>query len=140
MPHARQEIRDAAIAALLTGVPTVSGRVTGVRPYGHSADKLPAIEVSTPGDGWQRAALRDGWQRDISLTVTVVHAVTDDVEDALDAIAEAVETTVFGLPGLTILAFSTEFEAGEAGAKIPATLRMVFTLRLLSRAASPQTL
>lgn len=140
MAHLRRTIRDMVIPALVTAVPAAGGRVTGVRPYGHTAGALPAIEVSTPADAWQRAGLRDGWQRDVTLAVTVVHAVTDDVENALDAIAEAVEAAIFALSGLTVLAFSTEFEAGDPGAKIPAVLRLTYTLRLLSRATAPQVL
>lgn len=141
MTHARQVLRDAAKAALSSGVPAVSGRVAGVRAYAYGAGQLPALEVSTPAMSDQRISDDGDIERTFSLEVRVIHAVSEDAEDACDALAEKVEAAIYGLAGAwayAVVGASSDFFVGDPGEKKPAVLATVFTLRAYADEADPQ--
>lgn len=145
MPHARTHLRDAAKAALAAGVPAVAGRVSGIRQHARNRAGLPAIEVSTPADAWQRLSDDGSFARDVQLTVAAIHAVSDDSEDALDALAADIEAAIFGLVAevpftAAIIGVEAAFDPGDPGEARPAVLTTIFALRVFAEEDDPQTL
>lgn len=143
--HARKRIRDDAKTALSVGVAAVSGRVGGVRQHEYNIAELPAIEVSSPGETWRRMDADGTFERDVSLTVAALIAVTDDAEDAADALAEDIETSILGMADAapyraSILGVSAEFDPGDPGERRPALLMTTFEIRVYADEASPQAL
>lgn len=140
MAHARKQLRDAAKASL-AGVASVSG----VRMYERNLDALPALEVSTPAEAVERLSDDGALARDISLSVAAILAPSGDVEDAADALGEAVEAAIHGMAAAapwaaSILSISTEFDPGEPGERRPAVLTTLFQVRVYAEEDDPQTL
>lgn len=95
MSHVRKQIRDAAIAAIKAGVSAFGDRVDKVRGFPRNMDRLPAAEVSTPGEDVSGDTMDGVLTRDIELTVTIF-ATGDVVEDQCDALAVGVEKALYG--------------------------------------------
>lgn len=144
MTHVRKRLRDDVKAALALGVPAVEGRVGGWRGYARNAPILPALEVSTPVSS-QTVMSDDGdLDRRFNLSVRILAQTArgGDVEDDLDALAEAVEAVVWTLPepwAGAVLEASSEFEGREGGGERPAgELVLVFAVRVYTDADAPQ--
>ena len=141
--HVRKRLRDAVKAALVTGVPAVSGRVGGVRQYTRRTDQVPAIEVSTPSHQHVRISDDGALAHDIDLSITIVHALNNDAEDGCDAIAEAVEAAVYGVQvapfDVAITGMASAFEAADGAEARAALLTLSFSFRVYADEADPQT-
>lgn len=140
MTHSRKTLRDAAKTAL-TGSVTGAKDVRGIRGYDYSPDQLPVVEVSTPDMTDVRLSDDGDIERTYSLEVRIIATQHEDVEDAMDAMAEDVEAAIYGLGGDwqdAISLASAAFETGDPGQKIPATLTTVFTVRTYADEANPQ--
>lgn len=131
MAHLRKQIRDAAKAAIKVGVSAVADeRVTGPRFYTRNLDGLPAIEVLTPESQEDTRTLDGVRQGEVALLVSIF-AAGDDVDDALDAIAEDVEAALSSDTTLRalldqFLSSATRFVEGDGGESKPARLDIQF--------------
>jgi hypothetical protein len=89
--HARQAIRQAAAAAV-TGLAATGTRVFQSRM--RAQDTLPCLLVTASDEEISREDLGDIEQRDLEVEIAGVAKAAADVDDALDAIAEQVETAL----------------------------------------------
>jgi hypothetical protein len=89
--HARQAIRQAAAAAV-TGLAATGARVFQSRM--RAQDTLPCLLVTSNDEEISREDLGDIEQRELDLEIVGVAKAAADVDDALDAIAEQVETAL----------------------------------------------
>lgn len=140
MTHSRKTLRDAAKTAL-SGAVAGAKDVRGVRGYDYSAGQLPVVEVSTPDMTDNRISDDGDIERTYSLEVRIIATQREDIEDAMDAMAEDVEAAIYGMGGDwqdAISLASSAFEAGSKGQEIPATLTTVFTVRAYADEADPQ--
>lgn len=140
MAHPRQEIRH-AVAAQLTGKTAAGGRVFRTRKVPYQGVELPALAVYTleesvedDGDSAPREL-----QRSIQLAVEGVVEGTEDVDDALDALALEVETALhaddtFGGKASDSMLSSTELDVFEDGERTVGLVRLVYAVTYYSTA------
>lgn len=127
----RKDLRATAIAALRADLSTIAdARITGARMYPHNMDALPAIEVSTPESTQGAPTLGSRLEDRVALQVSIF-AASEDAEDDLDDIADAVEASLRGSADLTallrdLMVVGTRFFEGEGGDSRPARLDMTF--------------
>lgn len=95
MSHVRTQLRNATIAALKAGVPAFGSRVEKVRGYRRTAGMLPSAEVSTPAEEVVGDSMDGLLMREVELMIAIRVTGSDEVEDACDALAAAVETALF---------------------------------------------
>lgn len=91
MAHARRQIRE-AIAAVVTGLASTGSRVFQSRMRAQEA--LPCLLVVTHDEQIERTGLGDELERQVDVEITGVAKAAANVDDALDAIAEEVETAI----------------------------------------------
>lgn len=115
MAHARQQIRDAAVAAIEAANTKADSAVYSGHVY--PMDILPAINVTTPkrvdisadADG---ASMTEA-QYDLTLRVQIHVAKRADLDDEIDDLAAEVETALHGDTELAALVFNLELEEDE---------------------------
>ncbi|MGR3495216.1 hypothetical protein [Citreimonas sp.] len=95
MSHVRKQLRDAVIAALNSGVAALNNRAEGVRGFMRNLDRLPAAEISTPGEQTEGETMDGLLARNIELVVTL-YVAGDSVEDQCDALAVQAEKAIYG--------------------------------------------
>jgi len=121
MAHARQQIRDAVVAALTTAA-IAGGRIYSGHVYRLST--LPAVNVTTPAEERDEdKSANDADAFAVVIAVNIHAAAASDLDDTLDALAAAIHQTMAGdstLAGLvTVLSLlETETEL-EDEAKTP---------------------
>lgn len=99
MPHARETLRNAAVA-LLTGLGTTGARVYTDRPQARPllASELPALMVTTGSETVEQSTIHGPalLQRELELQVIGVVRALTGLDDTLDDIALEVETALGG--------------------------------------------
>jgi hypothetical protein len=102
--HRRQVIRDALVEVLSSGVPEVQGRVFPMRARILGPRELPAIRVYTPSDQADRGEpgmmLSGATTYRVECRIELLVKMADDVEVAVDALAESVELALAADPQL----------------------------------------
>jgi len=95
MPHGRQQIREAAAAAL-TGLTTTGTRVYQSRVHPLADNKLPCLLVETNSEQITVESVHapSMLQRELTLTVRAVAKVTGNLDDTLDTMVAEVETAI----------------------------------------------
>lgn len=141
MSHAREAIRDAAVAAL-TGLATTGNRVKASWPYALPVEALPALVVFTPreqaDDGFSSLSVQG---RRLQLVV-VGYADGVLVADTLDTIAAEVETALAASGRLGGLVRLIEYEGatvsidGEAS-KRAGEIRLSFAVAYRTAPGNP---
>lgn len=144
MAHVRKKLRDAVISALKSDVPAFQSRVDKVRGYMRNVSRLPAAEVSTPGEQAEGRTMQGLVSRNIELLVTIYVAGTDTVEDDCDALAVGVEKAVFGsatVMGMVqeIAPESTAFEMIGEGQDRLARMQMSWGVEIWTQEDDPET-
>lgn len=93
MSHVRQQIREAAAAAL-TGLTTTGARVfqSRIRPL-RDAD-LPCLLVNTDEETIDGATIAGMLERTLTLQIRAVAKVADDLDDTLDTMLAEVEVAL----------------------------------------------
>jgi len=135
--HIRKQVRDATVT-LLSGATDAGTRVYASRSRPLETSNLPAIRVFCRGDQfveWESIASGDAaFWRDVTLVIEVVDRATSLVEDAIDTVAEQVETAMaanktLSLTGVlhheyqaTDISFDTDGEQDHAVAAITYTV------------------
>jgi len=147
MPHARKQIRDAAVTAL-TGLTTTGARVYPSRAVPVQEDRLPALLVytreETSGVDTIGGAGSRGLQRICSLRVEGICQSIADLDDQADDIAAEVETALAADPSLGGLAkdlqlTQTEIGFTDEGGQPIAGVRMIFAVQYRTRERAPST-
>jgi hypothetical protein len=141
MSHVRQQIRDQAVVELSTLAPAVFKSVRATRLYAYREDQLPALnlynqgeesEPSTMGGALDSSVQRRHMIRVLSMATECYLTATDDIDDAMDTLAAAVE----GILEATLLTDliadislgATTFEI-DSGGEVPiAVLTMVWRI------------
>lgn len=97
MPHARQQIREAA-ATVLTGLATSGSRVYQSRVHPLEAANLPCLLVNTDDEEVQglKISSPDLLDRRLTLTVSAVAKASANLDDTLDNMIAEVETVLGG--------------------------------------------
>lgn len=96
MAHARQQIRDAIVAALTTaGMTAYSSRT-------YATATLPSVNVTTPNETIE-IGVATKQDRLLTIDVTIMVEATANVDDAADAQAVIVEKTVLTAAGVLAL-------------------------------------
>lgn len=130
--HQRRAIRDAVVAALATADTAAETRVFPTRMVPWQRIGLPAIAVYTTSETSddQQSAPRE-LKRTLQLRVDAVLEQSDDVDDAIDALALEIERAMHADPSFgdkcsdsTLV--STEIEIGEAGNRPVGALGLVY--------------
>lgn len=131
MTHIRQQIRN-AIAAAVTGLATTGSSVYTSRVHPLETTDLPALRIYTIRDQAERLTQGNPVrvQRAIQVIIEAVVAVTDALEDELDAIGVEVEIVLAdnrlgGLVKDLFLVEATKALTGE-GERQAGLLRMEF--------------
>lgn len=75
-------------------MPALSGRCEGVRGFNRNLDRLPAAEVSTPGEQVEGETMDGLLGRNIELVV-VLFVAGDLVEDQCDALSVQAEKAIY---------------------------------------------
>lgn len=143
MTHVRQQLREAAIAAITAAVPEFGGRVDKARGYLRDAATLPCAEVTAPGEQI-RGTTTDGLlERNIELLVKVYASGGAGVEDDCDALAVKIEKAMFGP---TIFALVQEitpesmaFEISTEGEARTGRLQMSWAAVVVTQETDPET-
>jgi hypothetical protein len=96
MAHKRQEIREKFRDTLKGASKTAAGEnVFTSRIISYFPSKLPSISIYTVSESSEKndEAPRK-LRRELQISIEIVHQLVDDVDDALDAIAEDVEKLI----------------------------------------------
>lgn len=142
MAHHRKILRDQVKAALIAGVPSVSGEVEGMDAFNRNADALPALEVSTPVSSGAALNADGDFEARISLVIKVrlSSRASQDAEDEADDILEEVEAVIYALEQpYQILNYDYEFEIGDPAERVPAAAITTFEILVLATTDDPQT-
>jgi hypothetical protein len=144
MSHVRTQLRDAAIAAIVAGVPGFDGRVEKARGFGRNMDRLPVAEISTPGEQATGDAV-GLLTRDIELSVTVhVAAGGPGVEDDANALAVEIEKALYGSSDFMAIVKeltpeSMSFEVQGEGSRRVGEMQMSWSCIVQTEEADPET-
>lgn len=97
MMHFRQQIREAAAAALL-GLPSTATRVYQSRLHPIEASKLPCLLVNTDDEELNTVSIHPMpiMDRNLTLTVRAVAKVVANLDDTLDSMIAEVESVLGG--------------------------------------------
>ena len=115
MAHARQQIRDAIVAAL-TGLTTTGSNVFPSRSYDVPKENLPCILIYTAAEEMADEASSLGDRRGMILAFRVearVRPVATDADDQLDAICAEVQAALFAEPTLGGLVRHLDLQSTE---------------------------
>lgn len=95
MSHVRQQIREAAAAAL-NGLTTTATRVYQSRLHPLDATKLPCLLVNTDDEDvlGMKISSPDLLDRHLTLSIRAVAKVSANLDDTLDTMASEVETAL----------------------------------------------
>jgi hypothetical protein len=96
MPHAREQIRDAAVTAL-TGLTTTGTRVYRSRIYPLAQAKLPGLAIYTKSESTDYAtqARPRTLIRTLSVAVEAYVSANTDFDETIDDIASEVEAAMY---------------------------------------------
>jgi hypothetical protein len=104
MSHVRQQIRDEVVEELSSLDPIPFQSVHSTRLYNFRVDQLPALNVYSQGEESEAATMgaalgsngsnRRNMTRVLLLATECYLSVTDDIDDAMDALAVPVETVL----------------------------------------------
>ena len=147
MPHARTQIRDAAVSAL-TGLTTTGARVYGTRLYPYGPAHLPglAIYANSEERDEEGDVMGDPSFRRLTLVVEGRVIANSAVDDTLDAISSEVEAALeasSNLGGLVkYLAWeSTELElSAEDSEQVVGRVAMQFNVLYRAASANPDVM
>lgn len=101
MAHVRQQIREAAAAAL-AGVSQIGGRIFESRLYPLQDADLPCVLVSTVGEEIAPETVKTIVRRGVKLAVIIKAKTTTDFDDLVDAICVEVETDLAAAAGASL--------------------------------------
>lgn len=146
MAHARQQIREAAAAAVtsltLTGANVFQSRLNAL-----PEDKLPAIRLYTNSEESENLTLVEPveQQRTLELIIEGVAKVNDDLDDTLDDVAEDIEVAIASdvtLGGIVqgLLYVATEVEMSAEGDQPVGIVRLAYQVDYLVYSDAPGTL
>lgn len=142
--HARQQLRDAIVAAV-TGLALTGARVFTARVYPAQESELPLLEVNTVDEAAEVVSLENALQRNVIVEVTARARGTSGLANTLDTIAEQVEAVlgpVIVVSGVEVeivyLDASIQF-SGEADQPIGSAV-IRFRATLYTAANAPGTL
>ncbi len=148
MPHhIRRQVRDHVVAILSALPPDVipAGRVLKSRVRDLDDDQLPAILVYTAKEAARRSNQDGDLERVLDLVIDLRVQDNDDIDDALDALAVAVETAmdqdarVGGLALDDAVLTGTEIGlAGGQGMAINGMAQLTYAIRLHTPRGLPQ--
>jgi len=144
MAHARQQIREAVLAAV-TGLATTGANVFVNKITPQEAESLPNLLVYTNGEQSEADAM--GASRGLMRSLDVVIDATaegDGIDDVLDTIASEVETAIDTDAALAALVknitlASTAVSRDGKGQTPMMGLRMTFTATYRTRKGAPTT-
>lgn len=143
MSHVRKQLRDAVIAALNSNVAALGNRAEGVRGFMRNLERLPAAEVSTPGEQVEGETMDGVLARNIELVVTL-YVAGDAVEDQCDALAVETEKAIYAdadVMGMVsdITPESMSFEMQGEGEKRIARMEMSWAAVVQTLEDDPET-
>lgn len=142
--HARQQLRDAVVAAV-TGLALTGSRVYTARVYPAQDSELPHLEVNTVDESASDVLLDGSIERQVTLEITARARATAALANTLDAIAEQVETTL----GASINVNGKDVDLAYTGASIQfsgdadqpiGTASLTYRATLYTAANAPGTL
>ncbi|MEL6219457.1 MAG: hypothetical protein AAFR79_13490 [Pseudomonadota bacterium] len=141
MAHVRQQLREAAIAAL-GNIAAFEGRVTALRAHARNIGDLPAAQVSVPIEENERLDTQALLRR-LELQVMVL-AASSAVEDDLDALAVSIETAITGSAAVQAVASDiylsgAAVEIGDPGETKMAELTLSFATVVMTPDDDPET-
>lgn len=126
----RMSVRAAARTALLATPEFADATLISAWAQSVDAGALPALAVATPTERVTPES-HNRHQRELVLAVVLKRMGDDDIEDALDVDADAIETVilaaVFG-PEMDCALTQTETRVDGDGARRVGTLTMTFTV------------
>ena len=115
MAHPRKVIRHAVTDAILAAATTAGTRVFPTQKLLYAMRLLPAIAVYTPSE---KSTLDDTAPRELdrklNLVVEALVASVENVDDAMDDIAEEIEAVMDADPYLSCLVFQSHLAETEA--------------------------
>ncbi|MEM9681634.1 MAG: hypothetical protein AAF942_00075 [Pseudomonadota bacterium] len=134
MTHRRQEIREHVETLLKDGLHAVDGNVFRSRAYPMKADRLPGVCVYTlseTSEQWNQSRALD---RVMDLAIDIYVAHTDNPDDDLDDLAEAVEALIdedhtFGKLALNSWLAETTIGFDGEGAQAHGLARLRYAVR-----------
>ena len=109
--HKRKQIRDQVIDTIKAALPELSGRVFGRRMYDLESDELPGVLVYSSDEDAQphTPGLLRSVRRELNLSAVLVVNPLGTDEDALDALAWAIEQALEADRGQGGLALDTNY-------------------------------
>jgi hypothetical protein len=142
MSHVRQQIRDEVVTELSSLDPIPFQSVHSTRLYNFRVDQLPALNVYSQGEESEAATMgaalgsngsnRRNMTRVLLLATECYLSVTDDIDDAMDALAVPVETvlqdTLLDDLVADVQLTTTTFEIDSAGEVPVAVLTLVWRI------------
>ena len=109
MAHARQQIRDAIVAALS------GAAMTAYSSRAYSVPSTPSVNVTTGSEDAEIDTIGTGDQlRTLTIMVDLMVAAATDVDDAADAQAVTIEKTILGDSATLALVKWIEYRGIEA--------------------------
>jgi hypothetical protein len=106
MAHLRKQIR-AEVVATLDAVPRLNTRVHKTRLKPFAQNMLPRVCVYTTEEASGSDGTAHALQRQMSLTVEIILAANEAIDDAVDDLAELIETALAADRSRGGLAFDT---------------------------------
>lgn len=146
--HIRRRVRDHVVALLSTQVPAdllPTDRVLKSRVRNLGSDELPAILVYTAKEASRRANQDGDLERALDLIIDLRVEGNDDIDDALDDLASAVEIAMgqdAQVGGLAlddaILTGTVIGLTGGEGIALNGSAQMTYAIRLRTPQGMPQ--
>lgn len=143
MPHQRENIRDAIVAAV-TSLTTTGSRVYRTRVYPLASDKLPGLVVYCRSETSEREVLIGLPSRLVRVAQFVVEGyarATADVDETLDDIASEVETAIGGAQftgaARDCTLISTDIDFSNGGDVPLGIVRMTFAVTYRTSETNP---
>lgn len=142
MAHARQQLREAMVAAC-TGLTTTGSTVSASMVYPHNT--LPSLNIIADNETTIDTSYQTNHIRELTVTVEARSKATADLDDTLDTICAEVETAVMAdssLANLTrdIILSSTEIEYNAKLEQPIGVARMIWLLHYYIDATAPETI
>jgi hypothetical protein len=133
--HPRQQLRHAAVAALLDKT-AAGARVYRMRVAPNKTGKLPSLSVYTPGEDVDTEASMESAPRELERVIelvvdAIVEAGPEDVDDAIDALCLEVENALHADPTLggvvaDLILSRTDSDAFGEGGKTIGLAKLTF--------------